>query len=70
MNRLEKYVLSHSDDKCTQVSDSFCYQLWASLEYVLERDEKMFKQAFRYGMRSKKELIEWRDELNKTLSEK
>jgi len=70
MNRLEKYVLSHSDDKCTQVSDSFCHQLWASLEYVFEHDQKMFKEAFRYGMRNKKELIEWRDELNKKLCKK
>ena len=70
MTRLEKHVLSHSDDKCTQVSDSFCHQLFCSLEYVLERDEKMFKEAFLYGMRSKKELTKWRDELNKTLSKK
>ena len=70
MTRLEKYVLSVKDDKCTQVSDSFCYQLFCSLEYVLEHDEKMFKEAFRYGMKDKKELIEWRNELNKKLCKK
>jgi hypothetical protein len=70
MTRLEKYVSSFKDDKCTQVSDTFCYQLWASLEYVFEHDQEMFKEAFRYGMKDKKELIEWRNELNKKLCEK
>ena len=65
MTKLEKYVLSFNDDKCTLVSDSFCYQLFNSLEYVLEHDEKMFKEAFRYGLSSKKDLIEWRNNLNK-----
>ena len=56
MTRLEKYVSSFKDDKCTQVSDSFCYQLWASLQYVFEHDQEMFKEAFLYGMRRQKRI--------------